>query len=242
MFDLPIIYHHLECVDSTNTWVKIHNKSFDLKRLHVISASQQTQGKGTHGKVWHSPKDVNIYATFFFALPKGNSYQTLAQLLSLSIAKTLSSLDFKPTIKWPNDLLLDEKKICGILCEISSLSEELLVALGFGLNVNMLQSDCDSINQPTSSLLISCGKSFSIQELLETIAISFQKDLLLYIAEGFTPFYEHYNCYMTYKDYPVFFNGKLLGTSQSVNAKGELIVKTSSIELKAFPYGSIKLH
>ena len=240
--DLPIIYHHLECTDSTNSWVKTHYNFFDLKRLHLISATQQTQGKGTHGKIWHSPKDVNIYATFFFSLPKGNPYQTLAQLLALSIANTLTSLECSPTIKWPNDILLNEKKICGVLCEITPLSEDLLVILGFGLNVNMNQTDCNSVDQPTTSLLISKGRSFATNNLLEKIALNFQENLILYLQKDFLSFCKHYNSYMVYKEYPVVFNGKLLGISQEVNVKGELIVKTPAGELIPFSYGSIKLH
>lgn len=240
--DQPIIYHHLECIDSTNAWVKAHSKSFDLKRLHLISASEQTQGKGTHGKVWHSPKDVNIYATFFFSLPKGNPYQTLAQLLSLSIAKILTSLTLSPTIKWPNDILLDEKKVCGVLCEITPLSEELLIVLGFGLNVNMSKSGCASINQPTTSLLLASGQYFIVETLLKNIATAFQKDLMIYLKEGFISFYKDYNRYMIYQGYPVFFNGKLLGISQEVNTLGELLIKTQDGQIQPFSYGSINLH
>lgn len=241
LLHLPIIHHHLESIDSTNTWVKTHYKSFDLKRLHLISASKQTHGRGTHGKTWHSPKDVNIYATLFFSLPKENLYQTLAQLLSLCIAKSLSSLNFTPTIKWPNDLLLDEKKVCGILCEITTLSDEVLIILGFGLNVNMTKEDCNRVNQPTTSLLVSSDTSWPIESLLESITSSFQKHLTLYLLEGFAPFHEEYNSYMVYRNYPVSFNGELLGISQTVNVNGELLVRTPLGELKTFSYGSITL-
>jgi BirA family biotin operon repressor/biotin-[acetyl-CoA-carboxylase] ligase len=240
--DLPILYHHLDSVDSTNTWVKAHYKSFDLKRLHLLFASMQTQGKGTQGKGWHSPKDVNIYATFFFSLAHQDLAKTLPHLLALSLAKILSSLGFNPTIKWPNDLLIEGKKVCGILCETTPLQDSLLVILGFGLNVNMSEEECSKINQPVTSLYLESKKQhFSIQSLLETIAQTFQDDLLLYLKEGFSLFHSVYNQYMIYTGYPVVFHGEHLGIAQGVDEEGRLIVNTPLEGIKHFSYGSIQI-
>lgn len=240
-FAAPILYHFLESVDSTNTWVRLNYKAFDLSRLHVVYAAEQTKGKGTHGKSWVSPKEMNIYATFFFSLPAGTLYSTLAAVLSLSIVDTLKPLGFDPAIKWPNDLLLNHKKICGILCELTPIGNELLVILGFGLNVNMPESLCNTIDQPTSSLFVVKNELFSTSDLLKTIALKFQQDLHIYLNDGFIAFTKSYNEYMIYTGYPVFLNNTLLGTAQSVNHLGELVIQSPSGEFLSVTSGSIKI-
>ncbi len=240
--DLPILMHHYESLDSTNTFVKLHYKNYDLKRLNLISASEQTQGKGSYGKSWSSPKEMNIYASFFFALnPSFLNLCNLAQLLSLTLARQLTILGFNPTIKWPNDLLLQDHKVSGILCEILPINHQLLVVLGLGLNVNMPKALCEEIDQPTTSLFVSNGQRLTIKTLLNNLAKAFQKDLLVYLEKDFTYFYEEYNTYMIYQNKPVFFQKQYLGLSKHVNAKGELEIITPQNAVEVISNGSIKL-
>lgn len=241
--DLPVLMHHYESLDSTNTFVKLHYKNYDVKRLNLISASEQTHGKGSYGKSWSSPKGMNIYASFFFALdPSFLNLCNLAQLLSLTLARQLTMLGFNPTIKWPNDLLLQDHKVSGILCEILPIDHQFLVVLGCGLNVNMPKSLCEEIDQPTTSLFVSSGQILNIEKLLNNLAEAFQKDLLVYLKKDFTYFYEEYNTYMVYQNKPVFFQNQYLGLSKHVNHKGELEIITPQNAVESISNGSIKMH
>lgn len=239
--DAPILYHFLKSVDSTNTWVRSNYTTFDLSRLHVVHAAEQTQGKGTHGKSWVSPKDFNIYATLFLSLPHNRSYATLAQLLSISIAQVLTSKGFSPTIKWPNDLMLEHKKIGGILCELVPIDSQWLVILGFGLNVNMPEELCKTIDQPTTSLFASSRHVFSLSPLLYLIGTQFQHDLLLYLSQDFSCFVPQYRQFMIYTGYPVVVNDTVIGISQNVNNQGELEVLSPEGKLLSLTSGSIKI-
>lgn len=235
----PIFYHFLESVDSTNSWVRLHHQSFDLSQMHVVHAAEQTKGRGTHGKSWSSPKDLNLYATIFFKADRVDA--TIAQVLSISIATVLQSKGLSPSIKWPNDLMLNHKKIGGILCELIPLDGKVLILLGVGLNINMPEVLCQEIDQPASSLFASSGRLFAITPLLYLIGEQFRKDFLIYQREGFSPFCDRYNTLMPYQGYPVMLHGKHLGTSERVNTRGELEILSSEGILSSITSGSIHL-
>lgn len=109
---------HFDTIDSTNTWSKRHTGEWAPEGVTLVTASKQTSGRGRFKRTWISPPDVNIYATFCFWFdPKRNDVGHIPQLLALAGASTLMQQGFLPKIKWPNDLLLNGKKVAGILCE-----------------------------------------------------------------------------------------------------------------------------
>ncbi|MBM3191177.1 MAG: biotin--[acetyl-CoA-carboxylase] ligase [Chlamydiae bacterium] len=191
--DQPITFHHYDSLTSTNDWIKKNYALYDLDRLHLLSASQQTQGRGTYGKSWFSPEGLNLYASFFFALDTlPFPFTHIAQLLSLSSATTLESLGFTPKLKWPNDLLIENKKIAGVLCELVTIPGKTLIVLGLGLNVNMPLKLCLSLDQPATSLAVISKRSWELEPLRQRLAEEFQQDLLLYLEKDFVPFYKAY--------------------------------------------------
>src|SRR5688572_28206812 len=127
-----ITHIHLETITSTNTWAKENYLRLDPNHITCITASEQTGGRGQLNRAWISPKDLNLYLTYFFTLEKMAPIQNLAQLLSLSAAKCLESYHLTPQIKWPNDLLIQNKKIAGVLCEIIDLNHMNGIILGIG--------------------------------------------------------------------------------------------------------------
>lgn len=147
---------HLETVDSTLTYarslIKKHQKSFPF----VVWSDTQTKGKGQKQKIWHSPKG-NAYLTFafkpsFFDL---KSCYLLPCYTSLVLVKVLNKLaGITPLIKWPNDLLIEGKKLGGILCEASTSGDQLnYILLGVGINLKSapdLDKIDDSSNIPIS--------------------------------------------------------------------------------------------
>jgi len=111
-----ISYIHFDTIDSTNTWAKNNAKTLDPDQITCITALEQTAGRGRWLRKWISPKGQNIYATIYFCLSKNcKQLSNVGQILSLSCAKVLKSKGFLPQIKWPNDLLLEKKKVAGVL-------------------------------------------------------------------------------------------------------------------------------
>jgi len=194
-------YIHFASLPSTSTWAKENASVFDPNKLTCITAEEQTGGRGTSSKKWFSPKGLNIYTTLCFTLPKEYPFvHNLGQLLSISCCKCLEKLRFNPSIKWPNDLLMEEKKIGGLLAEVTSSGEKTFVALGLGLNVNMPEDLTKTIDQPATSLLEVSGKTWEIQELLHSIVDTFLDDLNILSSIGFPAFFSYYNDHLAFKD------------------------------------------
>lgn len=176
---------HFEAIDSTNSWAKLHARSFDPKKITCIIADVQTAGRGCFDKQWVSKKG-NLTMSLFFHIERDSPLVPyMAQLLSFSTYQVLEREKIGVRIKWPNDLLVNGKKLCGILVETIHLDGELGIVVGMGLNVNAPVET----NQPTTSLIELTGRTWDLPKLTDQIIIQFQKDLLLDLSI----FQEHLN-------------------------------------------------
>lgn len=181
---------HFEHIDSTNTWAKLHSSQWDLNGLTLITASEQSAGRGRFKRHWVSPPNLNIYATFCFWF---NLQRTdmghIPQVLAISAAQTLENQGFNPTIKWPNDLLLQDKKVAGILCETILEQNQRGIVCGIGLNVNMPAEILNQIDRPATSLLIEGKRPFDIAAILAVLQKKFLINLNQFLKTGFTSFF-----------------------------------------------------
>lgn len=169
----------LECIDSTNAYAKKYGSSFEKDAITLISAEMQTHGYGQFKRKWISPKGVNLYATLYFHLPLSfrEKVSALTLLLSKTIKKVLEKKGLHPTLKWPNDVLLNQKKVAGVLCEVIFNPDFIEVILGFGLNVNMETEDLVKIDQAATSLKNETNSSWDKQKILEEVLEIFILDL-----------------------------------------------------------------
>jgi BirA family biotin operon repressor/biotin-[acetyl-CoA-carboxylase] ligase len=187
---MKIVHYHFETIESTNTWAKEHAVKFESKVLTLVTASAQTAGRGRFKRRWESPANLNIYATFCFFLDLLRSdIGHVPQLLALSTAQILEELGFKPTLKWPNDILLSSKKVGGILCETVLIEKQRCVICGIGLNVNMSLEELQKIDRPATSLLVESDKNYSVLQILELIKNQFIMNLNQFLETGFTKFF-----------------------------------------------------
>ena len=137
-------------IDSTNTYLKTrYNKYEDMM---FVGTNLQTNGHGRNGRSWFSNKGENL---MFSLLIKNEEvikqYRALSVLSAYSVIEVLKEYKVeKLSFKWPNDVYVDGKKICGILLEsVSSNSIECLI-IGVGINVNQKEFDCEYLNEPVS--------------------------------------------------------------------------------------------
>ncbi len=154
----------LNKIDSTNNYAQQHFHS--LPDCTLITAEEQTGGKGRNGKSWFSPQNSNLYASYIikdinFMPYKASWIGGLAALQTINNILNISN----SWLKWPNDVYINNKKIAGILCETSSNSENKIsgVIIGIGINVNMTTEDLDGIDKPATSILAETGKSKCIK-------------------------------------------------------------------------------
>ena len=159
--DVPVgKYCHFEELDSTNLYARVLAQS-EFANETVIVAESQTMGRGRLGRQWFSPKGKSIYISF---LLKPDMVINDAVLLTLvaacSTARAIREVcAIAPLIKWPNDVVIDGKKICGILTEVSGEPEQLAsVIVGIGINVNLDEDDfMPEVKETATSLKIVTG-------------------------------------------------------------------------------------
>lgn len=147
--DMKVEYH--ETIESTSKRAKeiaesrIHtllNLENDYENIQVVLSESQTHGKGTNGRVWYSNSKENILMTLIF-YPQNSieELQKITYLIAQMIQSAIQDLyDISLDIKLPNDLMLNGKKVCGILTESSIQNEKVnYLLIGIGLNVNQIE-------------------------------------------------------------------------------------------------------
>ena len=156
-------YHHLHFkeIDSTNSYLKSTYRLLD--DFTFASADYQSQGKGREDRVWQSQSGMNLMFSFLVkndSLIKQSSF--LSIMTAIEIAKEIERLGINVvSIKWPNDVLINDKKACGILLE-GQIPEYLVI--GVGLNVNQKEFP-DGLRRPATSLSLELGNDIDINEL-----------------------------------------------------------------------------
>ena len=219
-----------EVVDSTNIRAKELGEK-GAPHGTLVVAEQQTAGKGRRGRSWVSPPGSSIYMTL---LLKPEVDPSRAPMLTLLMAYAIAdafrgekNLDVQ--IKWPNDLVLNKKKICGILTEMSAeVGYVHYVVIGVGINVNT-ESFQEEISQTATSLRIEEGVKFQRAELIAAIMQKFEMYYEKFCASGnLSDIMDGYNAILVNKDREVRvlepgneYNAKALG----INETGELIVE-----------------
>ena len=124
----------LDTVDSTNTFAK--EKQLTKDYIVVIS-EQQTAGRGRQGKKWYSPEGGNIYMTIKFLDSNPAPLSLIIGLLISEAMDTISGQKINASLKWPNDLLINKKKICGILIESEVNADNVEFIVGIGINYSL---------------------------------------------------------------------------------------------------------
>lgn len=157
----------------------------------VIIADRQSAGRGRLGRRWESPTGVNLYASILLrpAIPVQQAPQ-LTFLSAVAVAETLSQLYQLPAhVKWPNDILVNGKKIAGLLNEMNAETEQIhFVILGVGVNLNMTSDQFPAeLNYPATSVFLESGRKVDraafIRVFLEKLDIYYAE----FLVEGFVP-------------------------------------------------------
>lgn len=167
---------YFEELDSTN--IRINELAKDgAEHGTVIVADRQTAGKGRRGRTWESPPGTNLY---FSILLRPQIATEKASMLTLIMAYSTAKLlrekwNLQAEIKWPNDLVISGKKICGILTEMSLDGTKIgHVVVGTGINVNVTEFPEELENKATS-LYLESGLLFDRKKLLNEVLKEFWK-------------------------------------------------------------------
>ena len=223
---------YFDSIDSTNTKAQeLAEKGYPSGTLVV--ADKQVAGKGRRGRNWESPSGCGIFMTLMLKPDiNPNNASMLTLVSALAVAKALADITGKDAkIKWPNDIVIDGRKVCGILTEMSAQFDYINnIVIGIGINVNN-SSFPEEISATASSLrLLSGGKKYRRAEIIEKRMEYFEKYYLIFLeTEDLSALVNEYDDMLVNmkKQVKVLdpkepFEGKAMG----ITKKGELIVDT----------------
>jgi BirA family transcriptional regulator, biotin operon repressor / biotin---[acetyl-CoA-carboxylase] ligase len=234
----------LDEVDSTNSYLNSKFAGRPLPEGSVVVASAQSKGRGQGQNKWHSETGKNLICSFVlypnFLQPQYQFF--LSKVAALAVADLVTLYTDKVSIKWPNDIYVNDKKIAGLLIE-NTLERNIIKSsiIGIGLNVN--QKDFpSSLPNPVSLLKITKSKQ-DLEEILFTLTNILEYRYGLLKNSEFDIIDENYlNLLFRYKKMALYeVNGKrIAGSIEGVEPTGELIFKNDKSEIIRFGYKEIE--
>ena len=179
----PVFIH--ESLDSTNAEA-LREISGGVQAPFVILAEQQSAGRGRRGRKWISPFAENIYYSLVLRIDGGmRQLEGLSLIVGLAVLSSLREFgSCDAGLKWPNDVLVGNKKIAGILLElVGDPADVCHVVIGIGINVNMMVAN--DVDQSWTSVRLEAGQAINRNELIVTLGRKLQGYLIRHEDEGF---------------------------------------------------------
>lgn len=147
----------------------IDKSSFEVGYDYIlVTADVQTGGVGTHSRRWISHMPGNVYLSLSFMMYDLKPIP-FSQISALAVCKSLSEVidDKRIKLKWPNDVIIDNKKISGSIVNLSTQGNSAICTIGVGVNVNLDQCMIDMIDQPATSMFLELGCSYDHQLVVD---------------------------------------------------------------------------
>lgn len=237
---------HLDIIPSTNDWLKAHRDVSDT--MQVVVAEAQTQGRGSGSNKWESEHGKNL--TFSILIHPLDILPTqqfiISMMISNALVKALSEqIDTKQTaltVKWPNDIYLDDSKVCGILIENTLKGQHIADSIiGIGLNVNQQTFLSDAPNP--CSLIHYTGKSIDREQLLSTIIDSFLSEIQRHADGRIKEIEDDYKSRLYRREGLWHFideNGVFKAEIADVQKDGHLVLRTPNGTTKIYDFHQVK--
>lgn len=225
-FGKEIVY--VDEIDSTNALAKREKKYPDGT---VFIAKKQTQGRGRNGKVWNSDDENSLYMTILLKpqLP-ADKIPKLTLVFGLAVFNALKNYA-DVGIKWPNDIILNNKKVSGIMCEMSADSGKIdYVVCGVGVNINNKQFTKE-IEGVATSLKLETGRDFELSEIASEILGEFEELYYDFLENGLDNIINDYrtNCITLSKEVRVIIDSvENEAYALDITDDGALLVRTDN--------------
>ncbi len=240
---MPII--KLDAIDSTNDYLKQLAKEKWLENYTAVMALEQTKGRGQMGAEWVSESGKNLTVSVLVK----DVPQEMISIYDFNIAIALAAVGLltmngiaNVNIKWPNDIMAENKKVGGILIENSLKSDGSYTAVvGFGLNLN--QTDFEHLPQANSLTNIT-QQLYDLEEMAERFIKSLKLHLILFPERAYEA-WAHYNSLLFKKDKPAAFelpNGnRFMGIIKCVTREGKLAILLNDDSVEYYELKEVKL-
>lgn len=221
--------YYFDEITSTNDYVKKLSEADEPEGVVVI-ADHQSAGKGRRGHEWVSPSGQNIYMSFMLKpeLDPGRA-SMLTLVCALAVRDALKKQQFDPVIKWPNDLILSGKKVCGILTEMSTQMTCInYIVVGIGINVMQTEFDA-AIKDVATSMKLESGRDFNRAQIAADLLKAFEGYYAQFLeTKDLSLLKENYEASLANMDKEVRIIGtkeERSGIAKGIDNTGELLVE-----------------
>ncbi|MFB3901974.1 MAG: biotin--[acetyl-CoA-carboxylase] ligase [Acidobacteriota bacterium] len=239
---MNIIRFNYDSIDSTNLeahrfWRRADTRAQARRARRegnrvtwVFVAREQAAGRGRLGRSWKSPAG-GLWVTILWPLETDPAQaQTIPLVAGLAVVEALQRGTVSSCrIKWPNDVLLNGRKVSGILCELEAGTDLPAVIIGIGINANFPARDLSpAVSYPVTSLLDETGAQTDLERLVAAVLEELCAKLLKFETEGITPFLPFINAALAWVNSMVTVSGseagEVTGLLRGIDAQGRLLV------------------
>ena len=224
---------HIEETDSTNRWLKAHGEG-----TMVVVADYQTAGKGCGTNSWESERGKNLTFSMLIHptdIPASQQFR-ITEVVSVALCEVLEQYIGDVSIKWPNDIYVGDKKICGVLIE-NRLQGNVIVdsIIGIGLNVNQTEFVSDAPNPVSLRQLL--GREIDREALLHDFL-----ETLETVSSSETTYSAYRNKLFRMGKQAVFSDetGRFEGTIQDVETDGRLLIKDLAGQARRYAFKEVQ--
>ncbi|AJF71156.1 MULTISPECIES: bifunctional biotin--[acetyl-CoA-carboxylase] ligase/biotin operon repressor BirA [Raoultella] len=233
----------LSVIDSTNQYLL--DRLNELQSGDACVAEYQQAGRGRRGRKWFSPFGANLYLSIYWRLEQGPAAAVgLSLVIGIVIAEVLQSLGAdKVRVKWPNDLYLQDRKLSGILVELTGKTGDAAqIVSGAGINLAMRRVESDVVNQGWISLQ-EAGVSIDRNALAARLIKELRAGLQLFEQEGLAPYLSRWEKLDNFLNRPVKLiigDKEIFGISRGIDTQGALLLEQDGV-IKPWVGGEISL-
>ncbi|EMB3084768.1 bifunctional biotin--[acetyl-CoA-carboxylase] ligase/biotin operon repressor BirA [Providencia rettgeri] len=234
-------------INSTNQYMLERIPS--LKSGDTCLAEYQSAGRGRRGRQWVSPFGCNLYLSMYWKLDQGPAAAIgLSLVVGIVIAETLNKISQeKVKVKWPNDLYMNDKKLAGILIELTGKTGDAAhIIIGIGINIGMNKNNIESSNTITQewSSLRDEVEDIERNELSVNIIKALRESLVIFENEGLKPFLDRWFKLDNFLNRDVKLligNDIITGVERGINEQGALLLQKNNGEIIPYIGGEISL-
>jgi BirA family biotin operon repressor/biotin-[acetyl-CoA-carboxylase] ligase len=233
----------LPVVDSTNQYLL--DRITELQSGDACIAEYQQAGRGRRGRQWISPFGANLYLSMFWRLDQGPAAAMgLSLVIGIVMAEVLKDLGAQDVrVKWPNDLYLNDRKLAGILVELTGKTGDAAqLVIGAGINLAMRETNANTINQGWINLQ-EAGINIDRNELAATLLNELRQSLRQFEIDGLAPFIARWRALDNFIDRPVKLligEQQIFGIARGIDQQGALLLDQDGV-IKPFIGGEISL-
>lgn len=237
--------HFAEETESTNLWTK-HLAAQGAPHGSLAVAEFQTAGRGRFARSWQAPAGSSVMMTLLLRPElQPEKAPMLTLVMGLSAAQAVREYGLQPQIKWPNDVVLSGKKICGILTEMSAGMEGIrYVLVGTGINVN-LERFPEELRDKATSLCLEAGRMFDRNEVLGLVLKHFEENYERFMRSAdFSPLKAEYERLLANRGQKVRILEKDAseeGLCLGIDERGRLLVRKEDGTVEAVGAGEVSV-